>query len=451
MTTKTDRPAPLFHPGPNFIHVLVIGIMLGCVMVGNVLDADPRALIIGICLGLAWAYLFLEWVAMIGESMALAANPIPDSLDVADRAAVRERMDSIKRGNLVAERVHQLMASWCNGGDASTTAELAAMQSAAAKAPIRIGVAFIILLLIPAMGLYEDVLLTWSVLIVLALTVLARQVLLDRIDAYIMGRLLSRLPANISQTAMTASDLAGALGGAINKAFKDHVPQPEQTANAMKSAVEGIVKDVALQVEKMETTLAKSQSELVGKWMDAATTTTTDLKSAEKALSAVVNDLTGGLSSNMDKMRTAFQAHTHDLDKAMGTLAGRVKEMQSLELTKLKEALEGSVTQIGKAGENWGTQLQTVLSESINRMTTASQNLADQLGKIAALEADIEKVLHVQGAVEQTMKAVASTEEFKQTMDAIRSHLGESDKMLRELAKPRTIRLVETDIDAEKS
>ena len=116
-----------------------------------------------------------------------------------------------------------------------------------------------------------------------------------------------------------------------------------------------------------------------------------------------------------------------------------------------EEALEGSVTQIGKAGENWGTQLQTVLSESINRMTTASQNLADQLGKIAALEADIEKVLHVQGAVEQTMKAVASTEEFKQTMDAIRSHLGESDKMLRELAKPRTIRLVETDVDAEGS
>lgn len=451
MTTKTDRPAPLFHPGPNFIHVLIIGIMLGCVLVGDVPTADLRSLIIGICLGLSWAYLFLEWVAMIGESLALAGDPIPDSLNVADRAAVRERMDSLKRGNLISERVHQLMASWCNGGDAATTADLAAMQSTAARAPMRIGIAFIILLLIPAMGLYENPLLTWSVLIVLALTVLARQVLLDRIDAYLMGRLLSRLPSNIPQTAMTAADLAEALGGAINKAFKDHVPQPEETANAMKNAVAGVVNDVARQVEKMETTLAKNQSELVGKWMDAATTTTTDLKSAEKALSAVVNDLTGGLSSNMDKMKVAFSAHTHDLDKAMGTLAGRVKEMQSVELTKLQEALEGSVAQIGKAGENWGTQLQTVLSESINRMTTASQNLADQLGKIAVLEADIEKVLHVQGAVEQTMKAVASTEEFKQTMDAIRSHLEESDKMLRELAKPRTIRLVETDADAEGS
>ena len=447
MTTKTDCRAALFHPGPSFIHVLILGVMLGFVLVGDVPAASLRALIIGTCLGLAWAYLFLEWLSIVSDSLALARDPLPEALNVADRDAVRERRDSIKCCNLVAERVRQLMASWCNGGDAATTADLAAMQSAAAKAPMRIGIAFIILLLIPAMGLYENPLLTWSILIVLALTVLARQVLLDRIDSYIMTRLLSRLPANIPQTAMTAADLAGALGGAINKAFKDYVPQPEQTAAALKSAVEGVVRDVAREVERLETTLAKSQSELIGKWMDAATNTTTDLKSAEKALSAVVNDLTGGLSSNMDKMKAAFSAHTHDLDKAMGTLAGRVKEMQSLELTKLQEALAGSVAQISKTGENWGSQLQNALGDNLNRMTAASQNLAAQLEKIAALETDIEKVLHVQGAVEQTMKAVASTEEFKKTMDAIRAHLEESDKMLRELAKPRTIRLVETEAE----
>ncbi len=49
--------------------------------------------------------------------------------------------------------------------------------------------------------------------------------------------------------------------------------------------------------------------------------------------------------------------------------------------------------------------------------------------------------------IEGTLKEIAASEEFKATLEELRTHLHESDQLLREAAKPRAIRLVETDED----
>ena len=67
----------------------------------------------------------------------------------------------------------------------------------------------------------------------------APELLLSSVDRYIECRILARLPANIPQTAMTATELADALGTSIQSAFKNYVPQVDQVASAMRTAVEG--------------------------------------------------------------------------------------------------------------------------------------------------------------------------------------------------------------------
>jgi hypothetical protein len=53
--------------------------------------------------------------------------------------------------------------------------------------------------------------------------------------------------------------------------------------------------------------------------------------------------------------------------------------------------------------------------------------------------------------VDGTLKSVTASEEFAATLNALRAHVEETDKVLREMAKPRKIRLVESGPQAVKS
>ena len=104
---------------------------------------------------------------------------------------------------------------------------------------------------------------------------------------------------------------------------------------------------------------------------------------------------------------------------------------------------KGHANQVDGLGGSWKDQLNSVLAQHADKLTEATQVLSGQLEKIAELEGSIEKVLHVQQTVDGTLKDVSTSEEFKETLATLRSHLEASDKFLKELAKPRMITLVE--------
>ncbi|MFH0953219.1 MAG: hypothetical protein V1873_02705 [Verrucomicrobiota bacterium] len=457
---------------PMFWSVVALGGLIGYLLCGDVFESPPPCLVTSLCLGLVWAYLFIQWMDMFGEALSFYRDPVPLSLDPGDREAVKEHLAKLTGRQNLPVRARHLLQAWSLGWNPRQVLDLAAFQSRRATSPHRTGTVFMAVLLLVCYALDANPWLTWGGVIMLALTVLARQVLLQRTDQYLEGHLLTRLPAHIPGTAMTAAELARALGGSIQSAFKDSVPQPEKTAAAMKEAVESVVRNVATEVARLEKTLSDSQSSLVDKWTRAATATTSDLKSVEKALGGVATDLTGGLRANAEKMEKMFSGHTHDLDKALGGTAGQVKEglqehtkhldkvvgeivgqvrsAYSEGAGKLQAALGAVTDQMGKATGSWSGNLQQALAEQTAKLTAATQALSGQLEKIAALEKDIEKVLHVQEVVDSSMKAVASSDEFKKTLETLRTHLEESDKLLREVSRPRTIRLIEREGDAEE-
>lgn len=471
MTGTTQNRHHAVRLIPTFWSVVALGGLIAYLLCGDVLEAPAPCVVTSLCLGLVWAYLFIQWADMFYESFAFYRDPVPQDLDLGNRAAVGEHLGKLKGRQMLPIRCRHLLEAWSLGWNPRQVVELAAFQSARAARPINAGVVFATVLLLVSFQLDADPYLMYGGAVLLALTVLARQVLLQRLDLYLESHLLTRLPANIPQTMVTASELADALGGSIKSAFKDHVPQPERTAAAMKAAVEDVVKNVSSEVTRLEKTLADSQSQLVEKWTHAAAATTQDLKDVEKALGSVVTDLTGGLSANAEKMKAMLSGHTHDLDKSLGGAASQIKEGlqqhgKSLDKVvgqivgqvqtaygegagKLQAALAAVTGQMGKDVGAWSGNLQEALTEQTQKLTAATQALSGQLEKIAALEKDIEKVLHVQEAVDGAMKAVASSEEFKKTLEALREHLAESDNLLREASRPRTIRLVESEAEQQ--
>lgn len=216
----------------------------------------------------------------------------------------------------------------------------------------------------------------------------------------------------IAGTSMTAKELAQELGGSIESAFKNYVPQPEKLAAAVTGAVEQSVKKASEGVDALHKNMVASQTQTAEKWAAHEKGTVASLEAAKKALDESAGKLGSALSGATDKLQAALTGHAQQLEKAES--AGR-------------------------------DQLKSLLTQHADSLQKASQAIAGQLDKIMALEKDIQQVLHVQQVVDGTLKSVTTTDEFKQTLAALRKHLESSDGLLKEVAKPRTIRLVESE------
>ncbi len=231
-----------------------------------------------------------------------------------------------------------------------------------------------------------------------------------------LGKLVNQLADKIAGTNMTAKELADELGGSIDDAFSKYVPKPEQLASSLKEAVDAAGKTQREEAEKISKAFTESANSVKDGLASAGQSAAEPLKAASDSL----KESAGSISSGVDAAAAKLQS----------VLAGHAQEIQN--------ALQG-------VGGSWRDDISGALSEHAQKVAEANNALAAQLDKIAALEKDILKVLHVQETVEGAIKEVAASEEFKATLEELRTHLQESDKLLREVAKPRTIRLVESD------
>lgn len=198
---------------------------------------------------------------------------------------------------------------------------------------------------------------------------------------------------------ISAKELGAELSGSIEAAFKAHVPNPEKFAAANAMAIEQSIKKASEAVESLHKNLLSAQSQATDKWSANEKAAIQSLENAAKAVEAAAAKLNDALSS-----------HAQQLEKVQ---------------TSAREQLKG------------------VLNQHAESMAKAASAIAGQLDKIMQLEKDIQQVLHVQQVVDGSIKAVSSAEEFKATLAALRKHLEQSDALIREATKPRTIRLVE--------
>lgn len=233
-----------------------------------------------------------------------------------------------------------------------------------------------------------------------------------------LGKLTKRLSERIEGTGMTAKELADELGGSIDEAFGKYVPKPEQLAAALTGAVENAGRQQLSVAEELNKAIGEAAKSLQGGLTSAGKEATELLENTRKALADTTGALTTGFEGCAGKFQSVFGGHAEEVQNALQGIGGV-----------------------------WKDQIAGILSEHAQKLSESNTALAAELDKIAALEKDIVKVLHVQETIEGTLKEIAASEEFKATLEELRTHLQESDQLLREAAKPRTIRLVEADDD----
>ncbi len=103
-------------------------------------------------------------------------------------------------------------------------------------------------------------------------------------------------------------------------------------------------------------------------------------------------------------------------------------------LASLTEAQAASTAQLASAQEK--------VAANLAESQTA---IAKQLDRVAEMAASIDRVLKLQESVDGALKGVSSTSDFTDMLATFKKHLESSDELLRNVVKPRTIRLVESD------
>jgi hypothetical protein len=408
---------------------LLVALLLGVAIAyglsfpaGNLFQLSPPSLVAALAVGVLWSICLLNAIDILHQGLALkGADPVPGVLDLSRPEAVQDHLGKLDAGNQVSARAGQLLAALAAGAAAPHVIGLAGLQAQQARQLLRAtGAVGLFLLVVIIWGGEKTV---WSLagLLVFALILYARHNVLNRIDLRLSASLLSRLPNNLPGTGVTAGELGKLLGDAIRQAFKEYVPQPEQLAKAVENSA-----------SHLEKGLDKSAARL------------------QEALNKHVEQLNSTMGSLSDRLQTATQGLAARVDEKLVDVIAQLMENSRGGAQALQTALTQHAQQVGSASDNWSRQVGELLAKHADAVGTATQQLAGQLGKIMELEQDIQKVLHVQEAVDGTLKSVATAQEFKDTLSTLRRHIEESDKLIRDATRPRKIRLVESDTDAPR-
>jgi len=103
---------------------------------------------------------------------------------------------------------------------------------------------------------------------------------------------------------------------------------------------------------------------------------------------------------------------------------------------KLAESFRQSVTSLDSASSRYADRIQQ-----------SADQLTKQLEHITQLGNEIDKVLRTTQSMETTLRQVGSSDEFRQTLSNLRTHLASSDELLKQLSRPRRITFQEARSD----
>ena len=307
--------------------------------------------------GLAWVFLLAEWLDTLFHLFTLKSKIVPADLNLGQRDAVLTFAQNLRGKNALACRTRRLLTAWAQGWKPGEVAQLSAQQHTRALSKT-VGVGFFLTLVMVADLLLNHTAISAIGMAVVGGTLFIRILLLGCVDACIEHNILTRLPATIPGTAMTAAELATALGGSIESAFKNYVPNADKMAAAVNDASERARKAASESAETLAKRIREEQSAAVEKWI-----------AQTKEISAGIATSQKNLEKLASQISTSFQGGTEKLQNA---------------LTQQSKHLE---TTTGA----WHDKLKTSLGDHATNLANANKALADQLSKIMTLEKEIQQ------------------------------------------------------------
>lgn len=136
---------------------------------------------------------------------------------------------------------------------------------------------------------------------------------------------------------------------------------------------------------------------------------------------------------------------TESLAASQTQFAEQLAKAQQDAAAQLAKAQEDAAKQLAQSQKDVSEQMAKAQTETAAKLSESQNKVAEQLGRVTELAGSIDQVLKLQQTVDGTIKGVTATTEFKETLVELKRHLAESDELLKNAAKPRTIRMVEQD------
>ncbi len=140
-------------------------------------------------------------------------------------------------------------------------------------------------------------------------------------------------------------------------------------------------------------------------------------------------------------------ASTESLAASQTEFAAQLAQAQKDAAEQLAKSQQEAAAQITKSQADMAAKLVTAQEQASAQLSKSQSEVAAQLGRVTEVAGSIDNILKLQQTVDGTLKGVTATAEFKDTLIELKRHLSESDELLKNAAKPRTIRLVEKDND----
>ena len=168
-----------------------------------------------------------------------------------------------------------------------------------------------------------------------------------------------------------------------------------------------------------------------------------------QVLGKAVTDSTASLATAQAKFAEQLAKVQADaaaqIAKAQTDTAAQLTKAHSDAAAQIASAQQEAAAQAVKAQGETSAKLAAAQQETAAQLAKAQDKVAEQLGRVTEIATSVDNILKLQQTVDGTIKGVTATEEFKSTLLELKRHLSESDEMLKNLAKPRSIRLVEQD------
>ncbi len=397
----------------------------------------------------------------------VASNPLPPELDLNDDAALQSFRDSLPQRpefewSILLNRLDRALALWLGTKDVSRVATYLQTESARDQSASDSSYALsrVLMWAIPILGFIGTVnglgqavagfgvlggsadvgaikeaigqvtvglgvafdttllALILTTLLMFPLTAFQRREenLFGELDNYLDDVLLARLPSPEQKPIVIEN-----LEDSIEAAFRRYIPDPDRYDEVFTRSIEKAAATVEERFSgmtvKYETTLRDLSQRLAENLQGAGS-------SVEQSLRGLADELRKQDDRTIEARR-------------------RVGEEEAARFKEVVTEINTTADRVAQSYRQGAEAIQANTREVTEQTLSAARDLAARMQEVSRLASGIESLLKVSQSIDQSLTTVASSEQFKATLEDLRKHLNTTTEFCTRLSKPRVITLRE--------
>jgi len=143
-----------------------------------------------------------------------------------------------------------------------------------------------------------------------------------------------------------------------------------------------------------------------------------------------------------EQITTAGKEQSEQFAEAHEKYLDAINDLDKKEIARWEKMVGDFNKLAGQLGDAFKQSVASMDSASgrySERIQASVESLNEQLESIQKVGTEIDKVLRTTQSVEATLRQVGSSDEFRQTLANLRTHLTTSDELLKQLSRPRKV------------